>query len=138
MFMLLLAMGNVPGSLAPRVSDVQVESTEAGVCTNSTVTTPAAFRVSWTITNPNAADYEIRIYENSVFKETLDGDVVQWDRTVSGVIENGPRNSFLKSYQYDVEIARISDGQVVSTARGSISQRYGTCGPREGGVKTPV
>ena len=132
MFLSLLAMApDVSGpEVLPSVTAVSVADVSLGACSaGSTIPlTSASHRCSWTLTGFDAALYTIKVYENGI--EVLSTTTATYfDRTVSGVVVNGPLMQYDDAWDYAVKIFRNSTSAAVATLSATtFPHTYGRCG----------
>jgi len=130
--LLAIASGSL-GAIGPQpsVSAVTVASSAPGGCSRpsgGTLTSSAAIVVSWTVANAQSSNYVTNIYENGVLMVSLANTVTSWTKNLTGLVLNGPTNSFQSNWVYTVKVVRNSDSAVVSQAVSSEwQQRYGSC-----------
>jgi hypothetical protein len=117
---------------APSLSGGTVSHLTAGACNGvGGVSTPAQLQVSWGVANPDAVNYSIKIYENSVFQSTISGSSTTYAKTITGYVEDtsgGRSGTFTSNWTYRVDLVRLSDGVVVSSVTTAAWQQlYGDC-----------
>jgi hypothetical protein len=113
----------------PQISNAVIVQTNAGACGfGGTVTTSAQNRLSWTLVNPNAVDYDIGVYENGVRISGGPGNTTFLDMEITGSVRNGPFSQWNSNWTYRVDVERKSDGVVVASATSNNwNVTYGSC-----------
>lgn len=129
--MIILLGAAVIVASGPVVSGVSVSSINAGACALRFVAVEAQIRISWSLTSPDAALYDVLLYENGGLLATLAGTTIQYDKTISGSVED-PSGSYgshwSSNWVYRVDVVRKSDGVVVSSASApQWTLQYGDC-----------
>lgn len=130
---LLAVMNSELAEAYPVTSTPTVATTFGGSCDGSTVSDPATIRVSWTVTNVDALNFTVTLYENNISKATIPmSQGMHWDKTISGAVVNGPSMPWNANWTYRVDIADNASGVVVSSKSSAAwTQAYGGC--RSGG-----
>jgi len=128
-FVMLAAMDGAVAAATPTTSTPDVNTLNAGACFGSIPNPAASIRVTWTITNPDAALYSAKLYENNILKSTQDTAAsMNYDKTVAGFVEGGNGNWWNADWTYRVDVVRKSDSEVVSTGTSAEwTQQYGEC-----------
>jgi hypothetical protein len=125
---MLAAMDGATASVTPTLSTPTVATLAPGMCSGGSVLVNASLRVTWTVTNGDAANYEIKVYEDGILKATQGGTSTSYTKTVTGFVEDGFYNAFFADWTYRVDMCRISDSEVVDTKTAADwEQWYGTC-----------
>jgi hypothetical protein len=131
-FPVVLVMANSTAlGVTPVTGTPTVATLNAGLCHafNGTVITPASIRVSWSVTNPDAANYSAKLYKDGILISTQDTAAsMTYDETISGQVVDAPHFQWTSNWVFRVDIAAKSDGAVVSSKTSLAWQEtYGTC-----------
>lgn len=131
--MLALLAQAVSTPTGPVLSGGTVSTTNAGACliANGGVATPAQIQIAWSIAGVDAANYDIKIYENSVLLSTLAGSATSTSKTITGYVQDDAgayTGRFVSNWVYRIDMVRKSDGVVVSTrSTANWIVQYGDC-----------
>lgn len=133
MTLLLAVMNSALAEAYPVTATPTVATTNAGACVGSSVETPAAIEVSWTITNSDPTNFTAKLYENGILKlSSATAASMHWDKTISGAVVDGPTMPWNANWIYRVDIVENTTGSVVSSkSSAEWTQAYGGC--RSGG-----
>lgn len=115
-----------PVSGAPSLVGPVAFTGHAGVCPG--IADPASLLVSWNVTNPDDANYELRVLENGAPVLTGLCSVTTYSKTISDFVQAGSFHRFTSNWTYTVQLVRKADGVVISSLVSSAWTRiYGTC-----------
>lgn len=91
---------------------------DGGSCSAGDPSPAASLAFSWTVVNPDATLFDIKVYENDSLLTTLAGDATSYNRSLNPYVlgATGFEYRYLATYRFDV--VRRSDGTVVSTVSG--------------------
>lgn len=130
MFALLFALAPaVLVAAVPQISNAVLSEVTGGACGfGGTVATSAQNQLAWTLTNPDAADYDISVYENGVRIAGVAGDTTSLLIEITGNVRNGTFFPWESNWTYRVDVVRKSDSVVVATATSNTwIVAYGGC-----------
>lgn len=116
------------------VSAVVVNDLSLGQCNalfDGTIDSEASIRVSWSLTNADAARFEIKVYQDGVLvsgSSAIAGDLTFFDITIGGAVVGGRSPVWLSDWVFRIDVIRKDDALVVSNAS-SVAwvQTYGGC-----------
>ena len=113
---------------APTVSAVSTALTIAGACkVGDGVQTYGKYTTTWSMANVDDVTYQNKIYENSVYVATKLNSVVTYAVTAPGV-QTDSRHVTAVDKTYRIDVIRISDSAVVSSATGNdYIDTFGDC-----------
>ena len=146
-FITMVALLAAQSGLAtlPTLGAVTVSSFDTGSCDvggDGGLATPAQIQISWGMTNPDDAQYQLKVYENGVLMSggTLACSATGLEKTITGAVEAGVDgeaghgSEWTSDWTYRVDLVRLSDGVAVQTQSSSPwRQTYGVCGGLGGG-----
>lgn len=119
-FLLALAGGKAPATKpAPVVSGVTA-SDPGGIGCNGTTLVNDSASIAWSISNPNNALYYTNVLRNGLKRNAanLTNTTTSYSDTLHGSINAGGSGSNV-SYTYTVEVRKIADNTLVSSASAS-------------------
>lgn len=131
--MLVQIMGASPIRVTPSITTPTIATLAAGACSGHTVSPSASIRVTWTVANADDTHYSTKVYFSDagggfILQITQASSVVTFDMLVDGERENGTVHDFTSNWIFRVDVARKSDGLVVSTKTSAAWQKaYGHC-----------
>jgi len=117
------------GPPTPSVVSVVAGTTNSGTCVvgSHIPRTSASYDVTVTLANMDFSTYEVKLYENSVLKQTYTAGPIVYSVTVTGAVEGGTYTPFTVNRTYRADIVNKTTGVVVNSGSGNWTQRYGGC-----------
>lgn len=112
----------IVSDVVPTISSFNLTSTD-GFCGSSFATN----ELNWSVANPNDVAYEIHIVRDGILYATLFSSETSYSDNIGLVYTTELIGSVYLTYNFDVNLVRISDATVLQTLSASRSDFYKSC-----------
>jgi hypothetical protein len=129
MFLELLALAGQRAGLPPIVPAPSLGTVSISSAPGQCPGTDATVTMIWSITNPDDANYETRIYRDGVLDGVIANTGTTYTKTQAGYVESSEDlGSLFVDWHFRVDVVRLSDGGQIGTQTApTISRTYKTC-----------